>query len=134
MEEEIIGIVGDEVTRAIREVGVDPDVIKQKAKSCVSEALRIREINENTIRLISRNIILGSLDAAKNTDSDPAFVAQYVAAGIVEEMYEFSEKTYKYIANVQNGVKEAIQIAIDSSEEEELTRSLKELMDTIDSM
>lgn len=134
MEEEIIAMIRDAITGAIREVGLDPDVIKQKAKSCVNAALRKREINGENIRLISRSIILGSFDAAKETISDPAFVGQHTAEGVLEEIREFSEKSDEYITTAQYGVKEAFQIAIDSSEEEEFARSLKKLMDTINPM
>jgi transcription termination factor NusB len=134
MEEETIGVMKDEVIAAILEVGLDPDVIKQKAKSYVGEAFRKKEINGHTIRLIGKIVMLGSLDAAKETGSDPAFVGKYTATGILEEIREFNEKSYAYVTDAQQGMKEAIRMAIDSWEEEELAGSLRVLLGMTNSL
>lgn len=134
MEEEMIAVVKNELTQVIREVGLDPDVIKAKSKSCVTEVLRELEINEEHIRLISRTTIRGSLDAAKETESDSAFVGRYTAKGILEMIREFNEKSAEYITAAQNELKEAFKNAADSSKEETVARSLRELIGTTNSM
>ena len=109
MEEDVARTVAREIAGAIEEIGFDPDVLKEKVKSCLSPVFIKETARDDTVRWISRGVIRGSLKAAAETKTDPASLGGYVGDAVLEELREFSQAWGQHVATAQDAIREALR-------------------------